>query len=1033
MRLAPVSRLMSVGDVVVDYDQQYERYDPPRPAVLQQQLATTPPGLSDPIAFGPPTDNISTLPMLDETYYALPPDPKSPSPIVTYTVDNPRPIVRGESLNAPTVIDGDAVGLVDAADVGLLDNDPTIFYAGTLQKDKSLSSSTFARPANLVVTDSNRKQAFEWNSLDDNTGYTETKGEKPSAFVQNDPGINLFPGAGADAQTTTSLGGVSSVTASAYGTAESLRSEWRPANALDGNPTTAWETEGDNGIPNGNWWQVALEHPTTTDQVTLLQPQPVANKAPYTNQWITQATLTFDGKDPVTVDLGPGSRTEPGQVVHFPARTFNTLRVRIDQTNLSNGHSTPPGSSLVGLAEVGIGTTRVTQTIVMPTDLLDQAGAAASTDRLTYLFSRDRVAPVPPRQDPEVTMVRQFQVPSARTFQLAGTARVSDALGDSAVDQVVGRTGGGSPVTSATSSGRMPGDLAATASATIDDDPATSWSPGIGTSANVGSWLDYSFDRPETVDHLDLQLDSDAEHSRPTSITVTGDSGSVHVPLPPVPVTSPAGSTTTVPVSFPPVSGTNLRVTFDTIDARYSHSYETSLNEAMPIAVAEIGIPGVLGSALPPTLTTPCRSDLLAIDGKPVSLSISGSTTEALSGQHGLAVSLCGPDSGGIVLSGGTHRLTTSNGAVTGFNLDQLAIDSPAEPAKLTAATTSGPGGGTGTGPGSRDASGSGSLPLPPTPPATAGAPTVRVTSESSTRIAAHVTGASAPFLFVLGQSVNHGWSATVSGVGSLGTPTLVDGFANGWVVDRAVLDKAAHGGSFDVTLRFTPQRSVDIALVVSGATVLACAIVVAVALVRRRRRKKAASTEASAVSTPMAQDGYAGADMDQEVLPDGRLAPDEDVPDDVRPVDPALVHASPSVISSWFDRGAFQRSKPIHAVIGTVLAGAGAWALAGTFAGVVTAVGIALTMSVAWGRLALRVGAFALMAAGALDVVAHQARYHYPPAGWPTNFDRASTLIWGAVMLLAADAVLCFVRRFRAGRLGERRGRRFVQPVEPR
>ena len=854
----------------------------------------------------------------------------------------------------PLVIDGDAVGLIDAAGVGLLADDPTILYAGTLDQDKALAARTLHGPADLVVTDSNRKQAFEWNSLNDNTGYTQTASEQPTAFVANDPGINLFPGSGSSAQTTTVLNGIRSVTASAYGTAFDLRSEWRPANAIDGNPTTAWETEGDSGVPNDNWWQVTLDQPTTASSVTLLQPQPVNNEADYTNQWITKATLTFDGKDPVTVDLGPQSRTRPGQVVTFPSRSFRTLRVRIDSTNLSTGTSVPAGSSLVGLAEVGIGQTRVTQLVKVPTDLLARAGAAARTDRLTYLFTRDRVAPVPPRQDPEVAMTRQFEVTSDRAFTLTGTARVSDNVADDVVDKLVGRSGGSSDLLAATSSSRMPGDLKATASATVDGDPSTAWSPGIGITAQQNSWLDYSFAEPTTVDHLDLDVASDAQHSRPTAITVTGDNGTQSVTLPPIPVTSPSGSTTSVPVSFPPVTGTNLRVAFTGIGVRDTASYETSLTDALPIAIAEIGIPGVTSPPLPATIPSSCRSDLLTLDGTPVWTSVSGSTADALAG-NGLAVSLCGPDQGGLTLGAGTHLLAASDGAVTGFNIDQLDLDSA---------------------PGSRSgpAPASTAVGLPPTPPASTGAPAVTVTSQNATRVSVHVAYASAPFLLVLGQSINRGWSATVQGAGGLGTPTLVDGFANGWYVSRATLATAAPDGSFDVVMRFTPQRTVNLALIVSAATVVTCLGILAVAVVRRRRRRNR-SAEGDAVA-----------------------------------------HAFPGWEGLRPERTDFLRSRPARVAVGTVAAGAVAWALGGPLAGGLTAAGVLVALTLWWGRSALRVAAVALLAAGAADVVFHQARYHYPSSGWPTQFGRASTMVWAAIMLLAADAVLEVVRRIRSG-----------------
>ena len=47
-------------------------------------------------------------------------------------VADPRPIVRGESTSGEMVVDGDGVGLDEAASAGLLNTDSAILYAGTL-------------------------------------------------------------------------------------------------------------------------------------------------------------------------------------------------------------------------------------------------------------------------------------------------------------------------------------------------------------------------------------------------------------------------------------------------------------------------------------------------------------------------------------------------------------------------------------------------------------------------------------------------------------------------------------------------------------------------------------------------------------------------------------------------------------------------------------------------------------------------------------------------------------------------------------
>jgi hypothetical protein len=177
------------------------------------------------------------------------------------------------------------------------------------------------------------------------------------------------------------------------------------------------------------------------------------------------------------------------------------------------------------------------------------------------------------------------------------------------------------------------------------------------------------------------------------------------------------------------------------------------------------------------------------------------------------------------------------------------------------------------------------------------------------------------------------------------------------------------------VTLRFTPQTTINVALIVSGATVVICVAIVIVAWLRRRR------------TAPAGPAGSAADPGDQPSI--DRLG---------RP-------------------SGFAMSNPVYLVLGTVVAGAAAWALGGLFAGVVTAVGVLLSMLLWWGRWVLRAAAVALMTGGVLDVVFHQYRYRYPPGGWPTQFNRASTLIWGAILLAGADAALEMVRRLRATR----------------
>ena len=88
-------------------------------------------------------------------------------------------------------------------------------------------------------------------------------------------------------------------------------------------------------------------------------------------------------------------------------------------------------------------------------------------------------------------MRRTFALPAARPFTIAGTARVAATLPDDAVDRLFGISD-----VVARSDGRLPGDLASRASAAIDGDPATAWSPGLLDQA--GHWIEV--DAPDVGD-----------------------------------------------------------------------------------------------------------------------------------------------------------------------------------------------------------------------------------------------------------------------------------------------------------------------------------------------------------------------------------------------------------------------------------------------------------------------------------------------------------------------------------------------------
>ena len=90
-------------------------------------------------------------------------------------------------------------------------------------------------------------------------------------------------------------------------------------------------------------------------------------------------------------------------------------------------------------------------------------------------------------------------------------------------------------------------------------------------------------------------------------------------------------------------------------------------------------------------------------------------------------------------------------------------------------------------------------------PPAPAARPTPAITVERDGRTTkrVRVTAPAEPFWLVLGQSHSLGWEAKANGR-ALGAPTVIDGYANGWLVQPD-----PQGRDVEIALDWTPQRRV--------------------------------------------------------------------------------------------------------------------------------------------------------------------------------------------------------------------------------
>ena len=956
--LAAMARLAGAGDLLVQNDLAFTRYDQPDPAVLWSALTAGPvPGLGRVVGFGPARPAVGRSKVLDEQAFTLPRTLALMPPVAVVPVAAPRPLVRAEAATGGVVVAGDAVGLDDLAGTGLLSGAPAVTYAGTLDTDPAARRRALGPGATLVVTDANRRQSFRWDTLTDVAGATLQAGQAYPGGPQDLP-LDLFPGA-PGAQTTTALSGVASVSASGSGNLFQSRPEDRPVEAVDGDLSTAWQV-GPFLDPRGQWWQVDLRAPRQVDRVTLVQPQSARH-----DQWITAVTLRFDGGSPLHVRLGPASRRPGGQVVSFPARMLRRLRVTVDDTNVSPLRAREGGVSAVGLAEVGIADVQARETVVMPRNLLAAAGRASAADRLAFVMTRLRVAPATSRADPEAALDRTLWLPAARTFRLTGTARVDTAAPDGLVDQLLGRPTS-PPAVAASSTGRLAGEVTDTAAAALDGDPATAWSSPIGGAGAVRQSITARLPAPVAFDHLDLQVVVDGRHSVPSRLRISTESGSAVVAVPKLPRQETGGVDRAV-VRFPTLRGRTVTVSILGVRPLRAADYYGGGEQHLPVAIAELGIPGVRVPPLPAAMPAPCRDDLLRVDGRPVWTEIGGRRATATT--TGLPLSLCGPDAGGMALSAGVHDVVATRGTSSGLDLDQLVLDSAV-----------------GGGPEAADRPGA--LVAAPTPPA----PAVRVLHHGTTTVQLQVEASktgTGPFWLVLGESVNAGWRAQVAGGRSLGSPTLVDGFANGWLVPAGTL---APGRWTTITLHWTPQRAVDGALLVSAAAGLLCLVL----LLLPHRRRRGGAEVTGGVAPPALLAGWPG---------------DEDRRDADRRDGPGGRRAALAALAAG----------GLTAVVFDPLAGAG--------------VGVVVAGACLWhrGRALVAAGAVGLVLAAALAVTVGEGVGGYFGNGdWPSHFTAAAALTWSALGLLAGEAAIRAARRGRAGRRAHPGAPRASPPPSP-
>jgi len=776
--LEPIATLFGVETIVVRNDLQHERYRLARPGPLWSDVTSV---LARPDHAGPLTTDVTRITLIDEITLARQGTAEQYPIIAAFELDdaNSRSDLNVRSASSPMILAGNGDGIVDVVAAGLFDGDRPVVYAAGL--DDGLR--TAAVSPWWVVTDTNRKQGHRWSSIGSNLGALEAADVLTFDDDPNDSRLDLFPDGSTELDDQTiavHLADVADVAASSYGGRIIYTAEDAPGFAIDGDSSTAWRT----GIAEGSdgaRWLADFVAPENLDVLRLLQPQVGANDRVITHIRVTTDTGSTE------FNLGDSSRVDNGQSLDLRAAGLGGLTNRVEIEVLSDNLgdlASYVGQPGVGFAEVTPVRSDGSVVVDDRTVRLPVAAALgiAADDPLTYVMTRQRIEPsTPNRQAPEPAIDRLFDVPFDRPFVLAGQARLSATASDDVLTSVLIESEAPQRAT-ATASVRLPGSAASRGDAAVDGDVATAWQTPFDGS--IGATLTIAQQTPVEADELTITWRSDGKHAAPNALTITDGATTFEVA---VPLTTSESGLSTVTIPVQPFTASNTTITLDAVSGETVPEYYSGVERLLPVGLAEVSF-GSAALEAPVrqarVLNSGCRSDLISLDGAPLAVEVTGEVDGVLDVTSCIDATLD--------LSAGQHRLVATDGKLTGLDLDRLVLDTAQR------APTPSPDG------------------------------RVVITRTEATAIDALLTATGHTTVLMLPQSHNLGWTATVDGV-DLGTPLLIDGYANGWLLPPGPSDRS-------LELRWTPQRSINVGLGISALAALAILALIAAGRARRNQ-----------------------------------------------------------------------------------------------------------------------------------------------------------------------------------------------------
>ena len=668
-------------------------------------------------------------------------------------------------IEATAIVSGGPESIGQLANRNLLDGRATVLA-------RDVPAGLGAGWAHLV-TDTGARQNTTFGIVRDNESYVLQPGEKAAGRDHTlQYGFTTDGVASVSGQTTATMRGVATVTASSYGSWLLALPEVAPWKALDGDPATAWVAE--RTTDRAPELRVGLDGPLSIDHLDVT---PLAD-GPW-RQLTRALTVTTDAGSARTA-LTP---TERPQRVAVPVGPTRSLVITLDPDPTADKDRAGPG-----LREVTVPGSDVSRGRRTPRD------ADALSTPPTIVLDRWRARPDDVlRTDPETTLDRTLVTPAA-SYTLTGTAvpRPGAAL-DALIDRLASGAAANALTVSASSSWL---DLPALRPENLfDGNPDTVWMARPAAAPRLAN--DRSTERPvsgpetsplpSTLDPAPTltlswpearSLDSvevvanDRIGSPPRTIHIASKDGDRTVSLRNSRGTFAALRTTRIEISFPELEQRTVPSAFG--DRRPVD---------VPVGFSGLAFPGSADIAVAtPDPATPVAigcddGPSVEIDGVVTRLSLSGTMADLLQ-LRPLAVGICRTSSA-MPLGTGEHRVVSKPSDT--FSAASMML----QPAALAAPATG------------RD---------------------VKVARWGRSRRTLTI-GAGGEQILTVHENANAGWRAQLNGTTL--QPVRVDGWQQGYVVP------ANAGGT--VALTFTPDRPFRLSLAVGFAAAMA---VLALALV---------------------------------------------------------------------------------------------------------------------------------------------------------------------------------------------------------